>query len=85
MHKKLYISAQKDIVRQSKIFLLRGCLSKSIPSIILIVMKELRYLSLDKGVCIRNYGDGDLNKPRGIWWLGRNRLTSYLSLLHFNM
>lgn len=42
-------------------------------SFILMVMKESRYLLLDKGVCVRNYGDGGLCKPRGIWWLGRNR------------
>lgn len=39
----------------------------------LIVVKELRYLLLDKGVCTRSYSNGALYKPRGIWWLGRNR------------
>lgn len=39
----------------------------------LMIIKESRYLLLDKGVCVRNYGDGALCKPRGIWWLGRNK------------
>ena len=39
----------------------------------LMVEKELRYLLLDKGVCARDYSDGILCKPGGIWWLGRNR------------
>jgi len=41
--------------------------------IFLMVVKELRYLLLDKGVYARDYSDGALCKPRGIWWLGRNR------------
>jgi hypothetical protein len=36
-------------------------------------MKELQYLMPDKETYVRNYGDGGLYKPRGIWWLGRNR------------
>ena len=42
-------------------------------SFVLMVMKELRYLLLDKGVYTRHYSDGALCKPRGNWWLGRNR------------
>lgn len=41
--------------------------------IFLMIVKELRYLLLDKGVCTRDYSDGALCKLRGIWWLGRNR------------
>ena len=69
---------------QPKVFHRGGRLT-SIPSIILMVVKELRYLLLDKGVCTRNYGNSTLCKPRGIWWLGRNRFISYLSLLHFTV
>lgn len=39
----------------------------------LIIVKKPRYLLLDKGILVRDYGDGALCKPRGIWWLGRNR------------
>lgn len=42
-------------------------------SFVLMIVKELRYLLLDKGVYTRHYSDGALCKPRGIWWLGRNR------------
>jgi hypothetical protein len=69
---------------QPKVFHRGGRLT-SIPSIILMVVKELRYLLLDKGVCTRNYGNSTLFKPKGIWWLGRNRFISYLSLLHFTV
>ena len=39
----------------------------------LMIVKELQYLLLDKGVYARNYSNGAFCKPRGIWWLGRNR------------
>ena len=45
----------------------------------LTVVKELRYLLLDKGVCARDYSDGALCKPRGIWWLGRNRFIRFVA------
>ncbi len=47
--------------------------------IILMNLKELRYLLLDKGVCTRDYSDGVLCKPRGIWWLGRNRFIRFVA------
>lgn len=48
-------------------------------SFILMVVKELRYLLLDKGVCTRSYSNGALYKPRGIWWLGRNRFIRFVA------
>jgi hypothetical protein len=47
--------------------------------IFLMVVKELRYLLLDKGVYARDYSDGALYKPRGIWWLGRNRFIRFVA------
>lgn len=44
-----------------------------------IVVKELRYLLLDKGVYTRDYSNGALYKLRGIWWLGRNRFIRFVA------
>lgn len=51
--------------------------------IFLMVVKELRYLLLDKGVYARDYSDGALYKPRGIWWLGRNRFIRFVASVVF--
>ncbi len=51
--------------------------------IFLMIVKELRYLLLDKGVCTRDYSDGVLCKPRGIWWLGRNRFIRFMASVVF--
>lgn len=45
----------------------------------LIIVKELRYLLLDKGICNRDYSDRALCSPRGIWWLGRNRFIRFMA------
>lgn len=50
-------------------------------SLFLMVVKELRYLLLDNEVCARDYSDGVLCKPRGIWWLGRNRFTRFVAFV----
>lgn len=51
--------------------------------IFFMVVKELRYLLLDKGVYARDYSDGALYKPRGIWWLGRNRFIRFMASVVF--
>lgn len=48
-------------------------------SFVLMVVKELRYLLLDKGVYTRSYSNGALYKPRGMWWLGRNRFIRFVA------
>ena len=51
----------------------------------MIIVKELRYLLLDKGVCTRDYSDGALYKPRGIWWLGRNKFIRFTASAAFSV
>lgn len=45
----------------------------------LMIVKELQYLLLDKGVYARNYSNGAFCKPRGIWWLGRNKFIRFVA------
>lgn len=67
----IYILESNHSVRRPKGS--RGGTRLGTLSFVLMIVKELRYLLLDKGVYTRHCSDGALCKPRGIWWLGRNR------------
>ena len=67
----IYILESNHSVRRPKGS--RGGTRLGTISFVLMIVKELRYLLLDKGVYTRHYSDGALCKPRGNWWLGRNR------------